>query len=265
MNIPDLKEMLTAGVHFGHQTLRWNPKMKPYLLAERNGIHIIDLAKTQECLKEALEALQKVVYSQKKVLFVGTKKSVRDSVREQAQRCGMFYVTDRWLGGMLTNFATVRRSIAKLDRIDQMERDGLFKEITKKEIGMLNKQKKKLLAVLGGIREMRDLPGMLVILDTRNEHIAVHEARKLRIPVVGLVDSNSNPEEIDFPIPGNDDAIKSVTLITSLLADGIIEFDKSKPVIPEPSKKRAKAEEDSASEVSEKEKAVHAMSGQGGN
>ena len=240
---PDLKTMLQAGVHFGHQTLRWNPKMKPYILAERNGIHIIDLAKTQVCMTEAIDAVQKMIGSGKKILFVGTKKSVKDCVRDEAKRSGQYFITERWLGGMLTNYATVKKSIAKLDKIDKMEADGVFKEMTKKETIMLNKQKIKLESVLGGIREMKDPPSMMFIVDIKNEHIAIKEAKKLNIPVVGLVDSNSNPDDVSFPIPGNDDAIKSVTLITSVIADAIIERTKTTTNLKSAPKVEAKTEE----------------------
>jgi len=255
MKAPELKTMLHAGVHFGHQTLRWNPKMKPYILAEKNGIHIIDLAKTQKCLEVAIEAVQKSVRAGNKVLFVGTKKSVKDSVKEEAKRCGQYFTTERWLGGMLTNFATVKKSIAKLDRIDKMEADGVFKEMTKKETIVLGKKRFKLESVLGGIRHMTKLPGMMFVLDIKNEHIAIQEAKKLKIPVIGLVDSNSNPDDVDYPIPGNDDAIKSVTLITSIIADAILENSKSAPATQDKSKTEAKkAPEDKKEAVAAGEK-----------
>jgi small subunit ribosomal protein S2 len=228
MEIPSLKQMLNAGVHFGHQTLRWNPKMSKYILTERNGIHIIDLTKTQECLKLAVEGIIKVLESGSKVLFVGTKKSVKEHVRDEAERCKSFFVTERWLGGMLTNFTTVKNSIKTLDDIDKGEAEGLFNQLKKKEVGALKKKRKKLEAVLGGIREMNLLPGLVFVIDTKNEHIAVKEARRLKIPVVAIVDTNTNPDDITYPIPGNDDAIKSVSLIVATIANAILEFSSSR-------------------------------------
>ncbi|MFC1585098.1 30S ribosomal protein S2 [Fibrobacterota bacterium] len=228
MNIPTLEQMLNAGVHFGHQTLRWNPKMENFILTERNGIHIINLSKTLDCLQKAIEGLQKVLASGRKILFVGTKKSVKHCVEEEAKRCNMFYVTNRWLGGMLTNFSTVKNSIKTLDDIENMESNGILKELKKKEIVSLNKKHAKLNAVLGGIREMNTLPGLIFAVDTKNEHIAVREAIRLNIPIVAIVDSNSNPEDITYPIPGNDDSIKSVSLIVAALTDAIVEFSGDK-------------------------------------
>ena len=256
MDIPNLDKMLDAGVHFGHQTLRWNPKMKKFILTERNGIHIINLAKTQENIEKAVEGIQKTLQSGKRILFVGTKKTVRHCVEEEAKRCNMFYVTNRWLGGMLTNFTTVKASIKKIEKIEQMEEKGLIKELKKKEVISLNKKKKKLEAVLGGIREMTTLPGLIIAADTKNEHIAISEARRLGIPIIAIVDSNSNPDEIDFPIPGNDDAIKSVSLIISTLADtvnGIAgAIDKKKDEIKKELENKKKEQEIAAKKESEK-------------
>jgi small subunit ribosomal protein S2 len=227
MTAPDLKQMLNAGVHFGHQTLRWNPKMEKYILTERNGIHIIDLSQTQECFTSAVEGIKKVLESGRKILFVGTKKSVKHCVEEEAKRCGMFYVTNRWLGGMLTNFTTVKNSIKTIVDIEQMEENGLLKELKKKEIIALKKRHQKLNNVLGGIRDMATLPGLVFAVDTKNDYIAVKEAIRLNIPVVAIVDSNSNPDNITYPIPGNDDAIKSVSLLVKCITDAIVEFSQN--------------------------------------
>jgi len=221
MALPDIKDMLEAGVHFGHLTKRWNPKMRRYILAEKNGIYVIDLQKTQECLGKAVEAMEKVRRQGRSVLFVGTKKTIKDCIKEEAMRCGGFYVTERWLGGMLTNFATVRRSIKRLEDIEKLETDGFFKSMNKKEVLNLNRERAKLEAVFGGIRHMKTLPGAMFVVDTEHEAIAVHEANRLRIPVFGLVDTNSNPDTVTYPIPGNDDALKSVGLITRVLSDAI--------------------------------------------
>jgi len=229
MEIPSLKQMLSAGVHFGHQTLRWNPKMSQYILTERNGIHIIDLSKTIECMEQLLDGVKKVVEAGEKVLFVGTKKSIKHCVEENAKRCDMFYVTNRWLGGMLTNFSTVKNSINTIVEIEQMEAKGITKGLKKKEIGALNKKHDKLNVVLGGIRDMKKQPGLIFVVDTKSEHIAVKEARRLNIPIAAIVDTNSNPEEITYPIPGNDDAIKSVSLLVTFITDVILEYSQNQP------------------------------------
>lgn len=221
MALPEIKDMLEAGVHFGHLTKRWNPKMRRYILAEKNGIYVIDLQKTQDCLAKAVEAIQRVRRSGRSVLFVGTKKTIKDCIKEEAIRCGGFYVTERWLGGMLTNFSTVRRSIKRLEDIEKLETDGFFKSMSKKEVLTLNRERAKLEAVFGGIRNMKTLPGAMFVIDTENEAIAVHEANRLRIPVFGIVDTNSNPDSVTYPIPGNDDALKSVGLITRVISDSI--------------------------------------------
>jgi len=229
MSIPNIQEMLDAGVHFGHLTKRWNPKMRPYILTERNGIYVLDLEKTQACLQRAVEAIRRLRQQGRTVLFVGTKKTLKDCLKEEATRCGMFFVTERWLGGMLTNFATVRKSIKRLEEIEKMETEGLFKELNKKEVLTLNKEHAKLEAIFGGIRNMKTLPGALFISDTEHEHIAVHEANRLHIPVIGIVDTNSNPDQVEFPIPGNDDALKSVSLITRVISDAILNTQNSPP------------------------------------
>jgi small subunit ribosomal protein S2 len=221
MALPEIKDMLEAGVHFGHLTKRWNPKMRRYILAEKNGIYVIDLQKTQDCLAKAVEAIQRVRRSGRTVLFVGTKKTIKDCIKEEAIRCGGFYVTERWLGGMLTNFSTVRRSIKRLEDIEKLETDGFFKSMSKKEVLTLNRERAKLEAVFGGIRNMKTLPGAMFVVDTEHEAIAVHEANRLRIPVFGIVDTNSNPDSVTYPIPGNDDALKSVGLITRVVSDSI--------------------------------------------
>lgn len=221
MALPEIKDMLEAGVHFGHLTKRWNPKMRRYILAEKNGIYVIDLQKTQDCLSKAVEAIQRIRRSGRSVLFVGTKKTIKDCIKEEAMRCGGFYVTERWLGGMLTNFSTVRRSIKRLEDIEKLETDGFFKSMSKKEVLTLNRERAKLEAVFGGIRNMKTLPGAMFVVDTENEAIAVHEANRLRIPVFGIVDTNSNPDSVSYPIPGNDDALKSVGLITRVISDSI--------------------------------------------
>ena len=218
-----MKELLEAGVHFGHQTRRWNPKMRPYVFMERNGIHIIDLQKTLQMLERAYQAVQEVSREGETVLFVGTKRQAKDVVREAAQSCGMPYVTERWLGGTLTNFQTIRKSVAKLEELDRMSQDGTYERLPKKEVLHLEKRRAKLQILLGGIRDMTRLPGMLYVVDAKREQIAVAEANKLEIPVVAIVDTNCDPEVVDYPIPGNDDAIRSISLITRLIARAVQE------------------------------------------
>ena len=218
-----MKELLEAGVHFGHQTKRWNPKMKPYIFGARNGIYIIDLQKTVRLFKSAYNFVVDAAQTGDSILFVGTKKQAQDSVAEEAQRCGMFYVNDRWLGGMLTNFSTVKQSIDRLKRLDAMVADGTIEAYTKKEALQLDKERQKLEKTLGGIKGMNKLPGMLFVIDPKNEEIAVSEAKKLGIPVVAIVDTNCDPDDIDYVIPGNDDAIRAIRLLTSKVADAMIE------------------------------------------
>jgi small subunit ribosomal protein S2 len=218
-----MKELLEAGVHFGHQTKRWNPKMKPYIFGARNGIYIIDLQKTVRLFKSAYNFVLDAAQAGETMLFVGTKKQAQDSVAEEAQRCGMFYVNDRWLGGMLTNFATVKQSIERLKRIDAMFADGTIEAYTKKEALQMEKERVKLEKTLGGIKGMNKLPGVLFVIDPKNEEIAVSEAKKLGIPVVAIVDTNCDPDDIDYIIPGNDDAIRAIRLLTSKVADAMIE------------------------------------------
>jgi small subunit ribosomal protein S2 len=223
MAIVTMKQLLEAGVHFGHQTRRWNPKMAPYIFTERNGIYIIDLQKTVKKIEEACNFMKEVVDEGKSVLFVGTKKQAQESVREEAERCGMFYVNIRWLGGMLTNFQTIRKRVDRLRELEEMEESGHFDLLTKKEVTKLIAEKEKLNRFLKGIKDMKSLPGAVFIIDTRKEQIAVREARKLGIPTVAIIDTNCDPDEIDYVIPGNDDAIRAVRLLTSKMADVILE------------------------------------------
>jgi small subunit ribosomal protein S2 len=217
----EIEQLLAAGAHFGHLTRRWNPQMRPYIFMERNGIHIIDLKKTQQLIDEAHDAAEKIAAEGKRILFVGTKKQARDVVRAEAERASMNFVTDRWLGGMLTNFATIRRSIKRLTTIEKMEMDGTSDNLTKKERLMLSREKEKLVRVMGGIVDMNRLPGALYIVDIRKEHLAVKEAKTLGIPVIAIVDTNTDPRDIDFPIPANDDSLKTIALITKVIADGV--------------------------------------------
>ncbi|MBP5402798.1 MAG: 30S ribosomal protein S2 [Treponema sp.] len=225
MAVVTMKSLLESGVHFGHQVKRWDPRMKKYIFASRNGIHIIDLQKTIAAIRESYEAVRKIASSGKSVLFVGTKKQAQQAIQKEAERCGMFYVNNRWLGGMLTNFSTIKKSLARLKKIEKMEIDGTFGNLTKKEVSSLQKEKAKLEKNLGGIKEMKELPGVIFIIDTHKEQIAVAEARRMGIPVIAVVDTNCNPEGIDYPIPGNDDAIRAITLFTSIIANAVIEAD----------------------------------------
>lgn len=225
MAVVTMKSLLESGVHFGHQVKRWDPRMKKYIFAERNGIHIIDLQKTMASIKEAYEAVRKVTSAGKSVLFVGTKKQAQQAIAKEAERCGMFYVNNRWLGGMLTNFTTIKKSLLRLKKLEKMEIDGTFENLTKKEIASIQKEKSKLEKNLGGIKEMKELPGILFIIDTHKEQIAVAEACRMGIPIVAVVDTNCNPEGINYPIPGNDDAIRAITLFTQVIANAVIEAD----------------------------------------
>ena len=222
-NVISMKQLLEAGVHFGHQTRRWNPKMAPYIFTERNGIYIIDLQKTVKKVEEAYYFVRDVVASGKSVLFVGTKKQAQDSIKEEAERVGMYYVNNRWLGGMLTNFQTIEKRIDSLAQINAMEEEGTFDLLPKKEVINLKNQRDKLEKNLGGIKDMKELPGVMFVVDPRKEKIAISEAKKLGIPVVAIVDTNCDPDEVDYVIPGNDDAIRAVTLIASTISNAIIE------------------------------------------
>ena len=218
-----IKKLLEAGVHFGHQTKRWNPKMKKYIFGERSGIYIIDLEKTIECLNQARDFVYDIASKGGWVLFIGTKKQAQEIIVSEATRASMFYVNNRWLGGLLTNFQTVKKSIQRMRDIEKMKEDGIFASLTKKEVARLTKEKDKLLLNLGGIREMSRLPDCVVVIDTKKEEIAVKEAAKLNIPIVGLIDTNCDPDMITYPVPGNDDAVKSIRHITMLLAESIAE------------------------------------------
>ena len=223
MAVISMKQLLEAGVHFGHQTRRWNPKMATYIFNERNGIYIIDLQKTVKKLEEAYFFVRDMAASGKSILFVGTKKQAQDAIKEEAERCGQFYVNARWLGGMLTNFRTIQTRIRRLNDIDKMEQSGQFDLLPKKEVIQLKAEREKLEQNIGGIREMKKLPGALFVVDPRKEHIAVTEARILNIPIVAIVDTNCDPDEIDYVIPGNDDAIRAVKLIAGKMADAVLE------------------------------------------
>ena len=223
MAVISMKQLLEAGVHFGHQTRRWNPKMAQYIFTERNGIYIIDLQKTVRKIDEAYMFVRDVAMEGKSILFVGTKKQAQESIEAEAKRCGMYYVNNRWLGGTLTNFRTIQTRIKRLNDIDAMEKNGQFDVLPKKEVIKLCAEREKLLKNLGGIREMKKLPGALFVVDPRKEHIAVAEARILGIPIVAIVDTNCDPDEVDYVIPGNDDAIRAIKLIAGKLADAVLE------------------------------------------
>ncbi len=225
MAVVTMKSLLESGVHFGHQVKRWDPRMKKYIFAERNGIHIIDLQKTIQAIKDAYNAVRETVSSGKTVLFVGTKKQAQQAVAKEAERCGMFYINNRWLGGMLTNFVTIKKSLLRLKKLEKMEVDGTFDNLTKKEIASLGKERAKLTKNLGGIKEMKDVPGILFVIDTRKEALAVAEAQRMGIPIIAVVDTNCNPDGITYPIPGNDDAIRAITLFTQIIANAVIEAD----------------------------------------
>jgi len=242
-----MREMLESGVHFGHQTKRWNPKMKPYIFGARNGIYIVDLQQTMHMFNAAYDFIMKIVSEGKSVLFVGTKKQARDSIYEEANRCEMFYVHNRWLGGMLTNFQTIKKSINRLNHLNDIENDGSINLYPKKERLLLGKERLKLDANLGGIRSMSKLPGALFIVDPKNENIAVNEARRLNIPTVAIVDTNCDPDPIDYVIPGNDDAIRAIRLLSSRIADACI---KGKEQLAEKEQAAAdKAMEEAKSEI----------------
>ena len=227
MSVISMKQLLEAGVHFGHQTRRWNPKMKKYIFTERNGIYIIDLQKTVKKVEEAYHFIREIAQDGGTVLFVGTKKQAQDSVKEEAERSGNYYVNQRWLGGTLTNFKTIQKRIQRLKNIENMQEDGTFDVLPKKEVIALKKEQEKLEKFLGGIKEMKELPSCLFVVDPRKERIAVAEAQKLHIPIVGIVDTNCDPDEIDYVIPANDDAIRAVKLLTSKMADAILEVKQS--------------------------------------
>ena len=240
MSVISMKQLLEAGVHFGHQTRRWNPKMKEYIFTERNGIYIIDLQKTVKKAEEAYNFVRSVAEAGDSILFVGTKKQAQESIEQEAKRCEMFYVNQRWLGGMLTNFKTIQTRIAKLRKIEKMEADGDFAYLPKKEVIKRKAEQEKLEKNLSGIKDMKKLPGAMFVVDPRKEHIAVMEARALGIPVVAIVDTNCDPDEVDYAIPGNDDAIRAVKLIASKMADAVLEGRQGEQMID------AAAEEEAA-------------------
>ena len=254
MAVVSMKKLLEAGVHFGHQTRRWNPKMSRYIFTERNGIYIIDLQKTATQIEDAYEMIRDIVADGGDILFVGTKKQAQDAIEQEAKRSGQYYVANRWLGGMLTNFDTIRKSIDKLKRYEQMEEDGTFDLLPKKEVLQYQKEMDRLEKNLGGIKDMEKLPDVLFIVDPGEESIAVHEARILGIPVVAIVDTNCDPDEVDLAIPGNDDAIRAVKLITSIIADAVVEanqgseFDPSAEEFFQEDEEESSVEDDETSE-----------------
>lgn len=253
MSVITMKQLLEAGVHFGHQTRRWNPKMRDFIFTERNGIYIIDLQKTVRLMDVAYNFVKDVTMQGEKILFVGTKKQAQESIQEEATRCEMPYVNQRWLGGMLTNFKTIRNRINRLVELEQMENEGLFEVLPKKEVIRLLHEKDKLLKFLGGIRDMQELPGAVFIVDPRKEKIAVAEARKLEIPIVSIVDTNCDPDEVDFIIPGNDDAIRAVKLITSKIAEAVLEGKQGLQIAQQEKEEETEAEDEKNDTVVETE------------
>jgi small subunit ribosomal protein S2 len=254
----NIQDLLDAGAHFGHLTKKWNPRMAPFIFMEQNGIHLIDVNKTKAKLEEAAAAMKNIIKSGRKVLFVATKKQAKELVAAEAQRINMPYVTERWLGGMMTNFATVRKSIKKMQSIDKLSKDGTYQNISKKESLMMDREKLKLQKVLGGIEDMNRLPAALFVVDVKREHIAIAEAMRLNIPVFGIVDTNSDPTNIDFPIPANDDAAKSIALITKVIADVVAEgLQERKREKDEVEASRGK-EEDTAAQATPSEEEVTA-------
>ncbi len=246
MSVISMKQLLEAGVHFGQQTRRWNPKMAEYIFTERNGIYINDLQKTVKKIEEAYAFVKEIAESGQEVLFVGTKKQAQDSIKEEAERIGMYWVNARWLGGMLTNFKTIKKRIDRLEQLNKMEEDGTFDLLPKKEVLNLKAERDKLEKYLGGIKNMKKLPGALFVVDPRKEKIAIEEAKKLGIPVVAIVDTNCDPEDIDYVIPGNDDAIRAVKLIASTIANAVIEGNQGADALPAP-----EAAEEATEEISE--------------
>ncbi len=243
MSVVAMKQLLEAGVHFGHQTRRWDPRMRPYIYTDRNGIYIIDLQKTAKKIDEAYAVLKSIIDEGKTVIFVGTKKQAQECVKEEAERCGMYYVNQRWLGGMLTNFDTIKKRVERLKALETMETDGTFDVLPKKEVIILKKEMEKLEKNLGGIKGMTEIPGAMFVVDPKKERIAILEARKLGIPVIGLVDTNCNPEDVDYVIPGNDDAIRAIKLIVEAMANAVLESKQG-----ESADKEEAAEEDTVQE-----------------
>ena len=253
MAVVAMKQLLEAGVHFGHQTRRWDPKMAEYIFQARNGIHIIDLQKTSKKLDEAYDFMKSQAAEGKTVLFVGTKKQAQDCMKEAAEKSGMYYVNQRWLGGMLTNFETIQKRVKRLNDLEKMQEDGTFEVLPKKEVILLKKEMEKLEKNLGGIKEMTEIPGVIFVVDPKKERIAILEARKLNIPVVGLVDTNCNPEDVDYAIPGNDDAIRAVKLIADCMANAVIEGRQGEAYVPE-----TVAEQEATEEPTSMEEVVEA-------
>ena len=251
MAVVSMKQLLEAGVHFGHQTRRWNPKMAKYIFTERNGIYIIDLQKTVKKLEEAYNFVRDTVADGGEILFVGTKKQASDSIRDEATRCGMHYVNVRWLGGMLTNFKTIKQRIKRLEQLRKMEADGTFELLPKKEVVKLQLEIEKLEKFMGGIKNMKQLPAALFIVDPRKEHIAVAEARNLGIPIVAIVDTNCDPDEVDYVIPGNDDAIRAVKLLAGTMANAVLEAKQGQDTLEEAGDEEAPAAEEAAGESAE--------------
>ena len=251
MAVVSMKKLLEAGVHFGHQTRRWNPKMARFIFTERNGIYIVDLQKTANQIEEAYKVMRDIVADGGRVLFVGTKKQAQDSIQSEAKRSGQYYVSHRWLGGMLTNFKTIRKSVEKLQRYERMEEDGTFDLLPKKEVLQYQKEMDKLEKNLGGIKDMEELPDVLFVVDPGEESIAVHEAKILGIPVIAIVDTNCDPDQVDVPIPGNDDAIRAVKLITSVMADAVIEANQGSEFDPSVDEYEEEIDEASEEEVKE--------------
>jgi len=251
MAVVSMKQLLESGVHFGHQTRRWNPKMRPFIFTERNGIYIIDLQKTVRLMDIAYNFVKDLALRGETILFVGTKKQAQESIQEEALRCEMPFVNQRWLGGMLTNFNTIRKRIDRLIELEKMEEEGRFEVLPKKEVIKLNHEKEKLLKFLGGIRHMKDVPSAVFIVDPRKEKIAVAEARKLEIPIVAIVDTNCDPDEIDYIIPGNDDAIRAVRLITSKMAEAVLEGKQGKQMAEEEEQKELSSQEEDTAEEQE--------------
>ena len=233
MSVISMKQLLEAGVHFGHQTRRWNPKMAPYIFTERNGIYIIDLQKTVKMIDEAYAFVKEVAESGKPILFVGTKKQAQAAIEDEAKRCDMFFVNQRWLGGMLTNYKTISQRIKRIYDIEEMEADGTFDKLSKKEVQTLNHEADKLEKFLGGIKDMNGMPGAIFVVDPKKEKIAVNEAKKLNIPVVGIVDTNCDPDDVDYVIPANDDAIRAVKLIAGCMADAVLEANQGESMAEE--------------------------------
>lgn len=245
MAVVSMKSLLEAGVHFGHQTRRWNPKMSSYIFTERNGIHIIDLQQTVHLIDKAYEAVREVAENGGKILFVGTKKQAQDAIEVEAKRCNQFYVSQRWLGGMLTNYKTINKSIERLEELEKMAEDGTYDLLPKKEVIQLEHESERLERFLGGIKNMKGLPDLVFIVDPKKEHIAVNEAQKLGVPIVAIMDTNADPEEADYVIPGNDDAIRSVKLITSVIADAVIEGRQGEQVEESNDEPEVEAQQDS--------------------